>query len=100
MKHGWNTDWGGAEDGDRRAPRPTGPTDGHYARLLPSRDSSVFNPWLKFARIHFTPALAAAAGSMCWRAQAAHLRTAWSLSDKVSISIGAAALALVSNCPL
>ena len=46
-------------------------------------------------RNHFRPALAAAAGSMCLRAAAAWLRTSWSLSDKPSISIGTAALALV-----
>jgi hypothetical protein len=33
---------GGAEDGAQRELRPTG-----RARLLPSRDSSVFNPWLR-----------------------------------------------------
>src|SRR5437879_6425080 len=90
--------------GGQRELRPTG-----RARLLPSRDSSAFNPWLGrlfclpkhgIARIHFTPALAAAAGSICLRAEAAPMRTPSSLSDRISKSIGTAALALVPNRPM
>src|SRR6266446_4850046 len=81
-----------------------GPADGQYTEGTRNGEKahsypSVFHPWLKLARTHFTPALAAASGSIRLRAEAASSRTAWSLSDNVSKSIGTAAPAFVSNRP-